>query len=198
MDEVSISVTFTGIMAAATFFSIPVLLGSYRDSLFTVMFFLIVSMFGYIYSTAIYANASGHVSRLKRIKGENILSKGNIVSEYFGVYYTAFAFPIAFLAFTGAELATATFIVDVLGIILYHLGGFSILERYTIKSGSHRHPKQTFHTLVVVLVLLMSFNFFSTVLFGGNIANPAILLSAAAITLFTLLLAIFSFRRIEA
>jgi len=193
MEEISTSVTFAGVMSAATFFAVPILLVYYRDALFSSLFYLIISMFGYLYSVLIYANAAGlfrlvstksqSSDRNRKIKkGCKVMQVGNIISEYFGVYYTAIAFPLVFLVFAGPILGTLTFVVVVVGIVFYHWyriegEGFSIIERYALKPKSRFQWR--FHVAVSLFIALFSLNYFLNLFSNGNILNPGTYFSTA-------------------
>jgi len=134
MGEVEIGVSFTSFMTGVVFFFIGLLLTgdpSLQQFLRIPMLYLFMSAYGFLYSTLVYANASGEVARLRRKSFDTQMKIGNILSEYWGVYGLVFASPLVILGYSPDKLL-ALFVlgVSLLGFILYHLSGFSILERY--------------------------------------------------------------------
>jgi len=190
LSETSISVAFTGIMSAATIFTITLLISLGHRELFTSLLYLFISMFGYLYSTIIYANASGQLARLRRLEGEKILSVGNIISEYFGVYYTVFAFPLAFLALTGKILSISILIVNILGFVFYHVYGFSILERY-IRS------RRRFYAIVAGIIIVYVLNYFTHMCFSLSGLHLYTIISTIALISYTIILTVFCLQRKE-
>lgn len=134
MGEASTSVALTSSMTAVVLFFIGLLLtGSpaVQIRLRLPLFFLFVSALGFLYSTLVYANATGEIARLSRRSFERQMSIGNILSEYLGVYGLVFAIPLVVLGYSPDRvLPQMVLIVSVTGFLLYHCLGYSILERY--------------------------------------------------------------------
>ena len=134
MGETDISVSFTSFMAAVVFFFIGLLLTGDPElqvRLRVPLIFLFLSALGFLYSTIIYANASGELSRLRKHSFNRQISAGNIISEYFGVYCLIFAIPITILGYSPDRvLAVIILILSSTGFFMYHYLGYSILERY--------------------------------------------------------------------
>lgn len=152
MGETEVSVSLTSFMTATVFFFIGLLLTGERElqiRLRIAIIYLFLSAFGFLYSTLIYANASGEIARLHKRLFERQMSLGNIVSEYFGVYFLIFAIPIVILGYSPDRvLGVVVFAVCFLGFSAYHFLGFSILERYFARKAS----------FIIVVFLLTLFN----------------------------------------
>jgi len=141
MEETSISVDFTSFMAAVVFFFIGLLLtGSpgVQVRLRIPLVFLFISAMGFLYSTIIYANASGELARLRKHEFDDQITMGNIISEYLGVYCLVFAIPLAILGYSPDRvLALVIVLLDSAGFWFYHYMGYSILERYVGRPHMH-------------------------------------------------------------
>jgi hypothetical protein len=138
MGEAGISVSLTSFMTMIDFFFIGLLLTGSPELQIRVrvpLVFLFISAFGFLYSTLIYANASGEISRLRRREFDRQMRIANIMSEYWGVYCLVFASPLVILGYSPDRiLPLIVLVISIFGFYLYHHMGFSILERYTKKS----------------------------------------------------------------
>jgi len=138
MGETDISVSFTSFMAAVVFFFIGLLLTGDPElqiRLRVPLIFLFLSALGFLYSTIIYSNASGELSRLRKHSFDLQIAAGNIISEYFGVYCLIFAIPLTILGYSpDRTLAVIVLILNSTGFFMYHHLGYSILERYVGRS----------------------------------------------------------------
>lgn len=134
MGETGTSVSLTSFMTAVDVFFIGILLTGapqLQIRLRIPLLFLFISFLGFLYSTLIYANASGEVARLRHRQFQKQMAVGNIVSEFLGVYCLVFAIPITVLAYsTDRFLSILLLFINVIGFLLYHVWGYSILERY--------------------------------------------------------------------
>jgi len=132
-DQVQIGVGFSGLFTAVTIFFIGFLLpglSNYDVSIKIPILFLIISTFGFLYSTLIYANASGEIARAHVERFTRSIRLGNAISEYIGVYFLLLSIPLVLRAITqDSFLIISTLVVDLAGLLAYHLGGFSIMER---------------------------------------------------------------------
>ena len=134
ITEAFIGVALTSFMALVVFFFATLLMLEHpKDelSLRTPLIFLFYGAFGFIYATLIYANASGEIARRQKASFDRQMTIGNSLSEFVGVYGLIFAIPITILQFTGDEtLSLVVFVMGLIGFSLYHILGFSILQRY--------------------------------------------------------------------
>ena len=134
MGEASLGVSTTSFLTAVGFFFIGLLLTgdkSLQLDLRVPLAFLFISAFGFLYSTLVYANASGEIARLNKHNFDRQMCVGNALSEYLGVYCLAFAAPLAVLGYSPDKvLSIVVFAISLSGWLLYHLLGYSILERY--------------------------------------------------------------------
>ena len=134
MGEVQAGISLTSFMTVVGFFFIGLLLTGSESLQFRLrvpLAFLFVSAFGFLYSTLVYANASGEIARLNRNSFSKQMCVGNVLSEYLGVYCLAISAPLAVLGYSpDTFLAVLVFLVSSFSWLLYHHLGFSILERY--------------------------------------------------------------------
>lgn len=138
MNEASISVMLTSFMTAVVIFFIGLLLTGEPElqmRLRVPLVLLFFSSFGFLYSTLVYANASGEIARLKKNKFDRQMTIGNILSEFFGVYCLVFAVPIVVLGYSPDKiLSFFVLIISLFSFLIYHLMGYSILQRYLKRS----------------------------------------------------------------
>ena len=158
-NEINVAVSLTGLLTAVTIFFTGLLItrfDSYDISIKVPILFLIISTFGFLYSTLIYSNASGFLTRLNcPEKYEKCMIFGNVISEYLGVYLLILSIPLIInIITTDMFLRYSTLIVTLGGMLIYHLQGFSIMER---------HFKQKHINLALIILI------FSIVLFGAQI-----------------------------
>lgn len=140
MGEVSISVSTMSFLATVVFFLIGLLMNNKSaDKILFIklrlpMMFLFISAFGFLYSTLIYGNASGDISRLNRKNFSKQMTIANIISEYIGVYMLCYAMPILVLGYSPDKTLSAyVLVIEVIGFSLYHIFGYSVIERYFSK-----------------------------------------------------------------
>lgn len=132
--EVQASVSFTTFMTAMTMFFIGLLLtqfGTFNPTVRIPVLFLVISTFGFLYSTLIYANASGEIARFEGRRAKSHMFIGNVLSEYLGVYMLVLALPLVINAVTAdAFLQFSVLITAGLGLALYSRSPFSIISRH--------------------------------------------------------------------
>lgn len=155
MNEASISVMLTSFMTAVVIFFIGLLLTGEPElqmRLRVPLVLLFFSAFGFLYSTLIYANASGEIARLKKNKFDRQMTIGNVLSEFFGVYCLVFAVPIVVLGYSPDRILSFFVLgISLLSFLIYHLMGYSILERYLKKSA--------FYLTLTLILLTYLFSF---------------------------------------
>jgi len=160
MNEASISVMLTSFMTAVVIFFIGLLLTGEPElqmRLRVPLVLLFFSAFGFLYSTLVYANASGEIARLKKNKFDRQMTIGNILSEFFGVYCLVFAVPIVVLGYSPDKILSFFVLgISLLSFLIYHLMGYSILQRYI------NRPLFYLTLFVFLSVYLLSFFFFYT------------------------------------
>lgn len=163
MGETGISVSLSSFMTAVVLFFTGLLLTANYEIQLRLRFpllFLFISSFGFLFSTLIYANASGEISRLNKINFNRQMAVGNILSEYLGVYCLIFALPIVVLGYSPDKiLSIMVLIISIIGFLIYHKMGFSILERYF----------PTRKILYLVILFLISFYLSSFLFFYFNV-----------------------------
>jgi hypothetical protein len=117
---------------------------------------------------------------------------GNIVSEYIGVYFMILAIPLVVnLISLNPYLRAGAFIFDMLGLIVYHLSGFSIMEqnfeRQNEKDGKYHY---VFMAIIIFLeYLLVYFQVNMPELYRDQLGVSAFEITAIALTVFIFSLA---------
>lgn len=121
LSEIAVSVALTSFLSGACLFFMGLLLSSESDppQSRAALGMLFVAALGFLFSTLIYANASGEVVRLRTTSFSHQMAVANALSEYLGVYPLVFASPLAVLAFTDdATLAVFFLCAAAGGVIL--------------------------------------------------------------------------------
>ena len=96
-DEVQVGVSVTSFMTGVTIFFVGLLItkfDSYDTSIKIPILFLILSAFGFLYSTLILANTSSELSRLRTDRFHKSMNLGDSIGEYIGVYFLVLAIPL--------------------------------------------------------------------------------------------------------
>ena len=153
-SEIQTGVSFTAFMTAVCAFFLGLLLTRLDVINITIkipILFLILSTFGFLFSTIIYANASGEITRLDKNKAKKYMMVGNVLSEYLGVYLLVLSIPLVVNAVTGdVFLMVSTFMVTIVSLFLYSISPFSIAYRYLKIT-----PKIIFASIVVLFELFI-------------------------------------------
>ena len=131
---VVISVTASGAFTAATTFFTSIMISkynSYNPSVNIPTLFLIISTFGFLYATLIFANNIGNLLHFDLAKFHKSRALGNALAEYLGHYFLMLSIPLIVNTIsTDFFLRSAAVIMDLGGLIIYHLSGFSIMEMH--------------------------------------------------------------------
>jgi hypothetical protein len=182
--EIQTSVNLTAFMTGVTIFFTGLVLAnysSYDSSVRIPILFLIISTFGFLYSTLILGNAAGQLARLNSNKFERFIWVGDYISEYLGVYLLVLSIPLVINVITpDLFLRVATVVVALCGLILYHLGGFSIMER---------NFKKKHYLFLAVIVILEILSFYTQAYLRGYFIYASL-----ALLVFILLLTFFAKR----
>ena len=146
---------FTGTMAAVVMFFTGLIITKFEsfDILIKVpIAFLIISIFGFLYSTLLYANAAQEVSNHSGRELLRAIFFGDIVSEYLGVYLLVISVPLVIDVITADFfLRSVTIIASLLGLGLYQFSHFSIVERHF--QNNHRYISPFIIALGLLLFL---------------------------------------------
>lgn len=173
-SEIGTSVAFTSFFTAVTLFFVGLLITQYKSfdpSVSIPILFLILSTFGFLYSTLIFANASGKIARLDKKDVRKDLTLGNSLSEYFGVYLLVLSIPLVINVITEDYfLKIATIVAALGGLAIYHYAGFSIMGR------SFKKVHYIFLLLIVALEGMMYFFQFNDIFYFTSTALVLILL----------------------
>lgn len=159
-----VTVTFSSTFTAASTFFTSIMISkysAYNPSINIPTLFLVISTFGFLYSTMIYSLNAGHLLNERFDKFIEARKLGGILSEYFGIYFLLLAIPLIINVISNdLFLRMATSLADLGGLLLYHLSGFSIMER------NFRHYHSIYIAIIVVLeIILIYFQFSNTTIF---------------------------------
>ncbi len=154
MYDIQSNVAFTTFMTAITLFFVGLIITQYDSFNFTIkipILFLIIATGAFLVSTLIYSNAGGEVSHGRTKNYEKFLFLGNLLSEFFGVYFLMFSIPLTIIA-TTTDLFLRASTISVISIVflVYHFSRFSIMERYIKNSYIHA-------LILVIMLIIISF-----------------------------------------
>ncbi len=114
---------------------------------------MIISTFGFLYATLIYANINGLLIKHEKRRALRGATLGNILSEYFGVYLVILSIPLIISIVSNNPLLNiVTIIVNSFGLVIYHLSGFSLMSR---------HFGEIEHFIYVVIIIVFELALFS-------------------------------------
>jgi len=105
--QIQTYVSFTSFMTVVTTFFAGLLLSqinNYAISIKIPIAFLVVSIFGFLYSTLIYTTGADEISNNRLKNAKKSLLIGDIISEYFGVYLLVLSIPLVMNAITSASM----------------------------------------------------------------------------------------------
>lgn len=179
-SEISTDISFTAFFTAVTLFFTGLLLKEFplrkHENLIEIpVMFLIISTCGFLYSTLIYANATGKFFRVSaKIFSKRILNKaefercillGTTISEYLGVYFLILSIPLTINAITDFLLLKLIVLISVLlGLWFYHSSGFCVMRR---------HFKKRHFLFLSIIMILETIIFFSQLFKNIYIAYTA-------------------------
>ena len=169
-QQISTSMSFSSFMTAVVIFFVGIILSRYSeyDSAIRVpICFLILATFGFLYSALIYANSSEEMIQGKIKNYKRNMFIGDILSEYFGVYFLVLSIPLAInIIASDVYLRTTVALASLIGFSFYQFSHFSISERHFPK----HHKLISFFIIGVGIILFFSqmvnfyFEFFSIIL----------------------------------
>jgi len=160
--QIQTYVGFTSFMTAVVVFFTGLLLTkfeSFNISIKIPIAFLIISIFGFLYSTLIYANAAEEVSQKRVAKFKRHLLLGDCLSEYLGIYFLIFSIPLVINVVTTDQfLRIIAFASSMIGLAIYQFSHFSVMERHFKK----RNTSIGITILIFGLVLFLThiYNFY--------------------------------------
>jgi len=186
-SEVEIGVSFGGLFSAVSIFFTGLLISSYDSFTNFVripLLFLILSTFGFVYATLIYANASGYLNRNNLKDCKKAIHTADILSEFMGVYSLLICIPLVIPLVTDDPfLVYSVLLIDALGLMVYHYSKFSIIINYFPNT----------HLLIALsLVLLM----WSMVLIQNSNLDSLLTPIVAFTLLYLIFISFFSLRKI--
>jgi len=153
--HVQTNVGFTSFMTAVVVFFTGLLLASYRtydESIKVPISYLIISVFGFLYSTLIYTNSAEEVSHKREAAFKKSMFLGDVISEYLGVYLLVISIPMVVGAVTNdLFLRAVTIISSLAGLMLYQFSHVSMIERHFRKE----------HKILAFLALLFGLALFT-------------------------------------
>ena len=150
--EVNTGVSFGGLFSTLTVFFTGLLISNYASFPIQVrvpLLFLIISTFGFIYMTLIYANASGKLTTKEIGNCGKAIETADILGEFMGVYALLISIPLVIPIVTDDKfLVGAVLIADVVGMFVYHMSGYSIIQKY--------YPKNHLIIMTIMVMLMIS------------------------------------------
>lgn len=185
------AVAFSSMFTAATTFFTGILIQQYSSagvSFDIPILMLIISTFGFLYATLVYSNINGMLYRDQFNKAKQSSILGNVLSEYIGVYFLILAIPLIINEVSqDVYIRAAVCVFDIIGLLIYHFSGFSIMERHYKK----------YHTLFVVTIVVLEI---ALIVFQGafpafsSLNDVMFKITAAVLALFIFTLAFFARR----
>lgn len=186
--EIQSGVSFGGLFSTLTIFFTGLLISNYNSFPTTVRFpllFLILSTFGFIYATLIYANASNSLNSSNLSKCKKALNTADVLSEFMGVYTLLISIPLVIpIVSNDSFLIISVLIADAMGLLVYHLSGFSIMKDF--------YPKS--HQIIAIIVIALIF-----IMFYLLKTNQIFLMSSVVIStlLFLVLLSLYTVKKLS-
>ena len=186
--EADVGVSFGGLFSALTVFFTGLLISNYNsfsEYVRVPILFLVISTFGFVYATLIYANATAKLKSTELKSCEKAIRTADILSEFMGVYTLLISIPLVIPVVTDdVFLIYSVFISDVVGLIIYHLSSFDIVQEY--------YPRAHFFIVAVIIALMVALMFF---LMNNN--QLFLQLSVVATVLFLITISILCIRKIK-
>ena len=145
--QLQTDVSFTAFMTAVVVFFIGLLLTKFESFDISVKIpiaFLIISTFGFLYSTLIFTNASEDISKRQWNIAKKYMLLGDILSEYLGVYFLILSIPLVINVVTSdLFLRVITLVISLVGLAIYQFAHVAVIER---------HFEKTYNTLAWVIL----------------------------------------------
>ncbi len=180
-------VGFTSFMTAVGIFFAGLLLSSfhnYDDTVKVPIAYLIISIFGFLYSSLIYASGSQEAALKREYPMRRDIALGDVISEYLGVYFLVISVPMVVGAVTNdLFLRSWTIFTTVAGLGVYQFSQASLVERH-FEGG-------TFAKLISLFILS-----FTLALFVSQIYSFYLVQISTVFIVLMLLVAYFAARRI--
>lgn len=174
-SEANTGVQFGGLFSTLTLFFSGLLISNYNSFPSYVrvpLLFLILSTFGFVYATLIYANATSLLNSDSIKSCSKALNTADILSEFFGVYALLVAIPLVIPVVTNdIFLIFSVFVTDVAGMVIYHISRYSVILEY--------FPKTHFLIIGITILLMLMM----LVLLKSDLQIPLLILVSTTITL---------------
>lgn len=185
--EVQTGVSFGGLFSTLTVFFTGLLISNYNSfpsSVRVPLLFLILSTFGFIYATLIYANASEKLTKGALLNCKKALNTADVLSEFIGVYALLISIPLVIPIVTkDLFLVNSVFITDAIGLIIYHYSGFSIMKEFFPKT----------HMLIALLIIALML---TMLLLQGLDLQNILLITVTITILFLVFLSLLTIKKI--
>lgn len=156
ISQIQTDVSLVSFLSVISIFFIGALLpqfNSYDLSVKIPISFLILATFAFLFSGLILSNATHKVYEGNSRKVEKYLAHGYAISEYMGVFLFVLSVPLTISIITSdLYLKITTFFAAILGLSLYQLMGFSMLEEHF----SRRYRLFAIITILFGVVLFIS------------------------------------------
>ncbi len=158
LSQIQTDVSLISFLSVIAVFFIGALIpqfNSYDLSVKIPISFLIVATFAFVFSALILSNASSKISTGDSERAKRHITYGYAISEYLGVFLFVLSVPLAISIITAdLYLRIVTFCAAILGMGIYSLGGFSLLEG---------HFKKSRRLISVIMILFGTILFFSQI-----------------------------------
>lgn len=142
---------------------------------------MIISIFGFLYATIVFANASEEISQKNMVKFRKYMLLGDILSEYLGIYLLVLSIPLVInTVTTDMFLRIVTILSSLVGLAIYQFSHFSVLERHFKRS----------HKIISLLIIA-----FGIILFLTQIYNFYFVHISTVFIIFVLLITYFASRQ---
>jgi len=175
-SQAQTNVGFTAFMTAVVIFFVGLLItsyDSYDQSIKVPISFLIISTFGFLYATLVFANASDEVSERSGRAFNKHMLLGDVLSEYLGVYLLVLSLPLVINVITSdVYLRIVTISSSLIGLAIYQFSHLSVLERH-------------FKSSKIISVILLSFGL---LIFIAQIYDYYLITISTAFVLFLLII----------
>lgn len=161
--QVQTYVNFTTFMTAVVVFFVGLLLASFKNfdiSIKVPIAYLIISIFGFLYSTLIYTGAATEITHKREAQFKKSMLLADVISEYLGVYLVVVSIPFVIGAVTNdAFLRLVSIIAAGAGLIIYQFSHVSMIERHFTSINKILSPAITLFSILLYFSQIYDFYF---------------------------------------
>lgn len=154
--QIQTYVGFTSFMTAVGVFFVGILLSTFKSydiDIKVPISFLIISTFGFLFSTLIYTSIAQEISEKREKHLQYLFFLGDAISEYLGIYFLIVSIPLAVGLITkDGFLETIAIVAAVVGLSIYQFSHASMVERHF----QDKHKPLSWAMIILVLLLFLS------------------------------------------